>query len=195
MKTNNKGFTLIELLVVIAIITILATISIPQFAKYRVRAYNVVALSDLRNFKVDLEAYYTDVGHLGYPPGLTGDTANNKWYTSDDVASALDDETWDSSLSFIPSNRVDVYYDVSTDRTHQVYAVGTKHLNGDTMYASTSHSSRIYMQSNPDAIGLGGASAVTAIGVTMPDAGGGTGDESATYKDSWFTSTGGWKAI
>jgi len=65
MRKTKKGFTLIELLVVVAIIGILAAIAIPQFAKYRVRAYNSAALSDLKNFKTDLEGYYVD--HFRYP--------------------------------------------------------------------------------------------------------------------------------
>jgi len=54
------GFTLLELLVVIAIIGILAAIAIPQFASYRQKSYNSAALSDLRNVKIKLEAYYTE---------------------------------------------------------------------------------------------------------------------------------------
>ena len=57
---GSKGFTLIELLVVVAIIGILAAIAIPQFSKYRTRAYNSAAESDLRNFKTDMEAYFAD---------------------------------------------------------------------------------------------------------------------------------------
>ena len=59
-KRNQKGFTLIELLVVVAIIAILAAIAIPQFAKYRVKAYNSAAESDLRNLKTNLESFYAD---------------------------------------------------------------------------------------------------------------------------------------
>ncbi len=67
-KGKNKGFTLIELLVVVAIIAILAAVAIPQYAKYRTRAYNSAALSDLRNVETALEAYYAD--HEEYPTNL-----------------------------------------------------------------------------------------------------------------------------
>jgi len=59
-KRNQKGFTLIELMIVIAIIGILAAIAIPQFTKYRAKAFNAAALSDTRNLKTDLEAYYAE---------------------------------------------------------------------------------------------------------------------------------------
>ncbi len=59
-KKSEGGFTLIELLIVVAIIGILAAIAIPQFAKYRERAYNSQALSDLRNTRTDVEAYYAE---------------------------------------------------------------------------------------------------------------------------------------
>ncbi|UOD34288.1 prepilin-type N-terminal cleavage/methylation domain-containing protein [Deferribacteraceae bacterium V6Fe1] len=65
MKKSKKGFTLIELLVVVAIIGILAAIAIPQFSKYRQRAYNSSAQSDLRNFKTSMEAYFAD--NQNYP--------------------------------------------------------------------------------------------------------------------------------
>ena len=64
-KGNQKGFTLIELLIVVAIIGILAAIAIPQFASYRVKAFDSAAQSDLRSVKTSLEGYYTD--HYYYP--------------------------------------------------------------------------------------------------------------------------------
>jgi prepilin-type N-terminal cleavage/methylation domain-containing protein len=57
---NQKGFTLIELMIVIAIIGILAAIAIPQFSSYRAKSYNAAALSDVRNLRTDLEAYYAE---------------------------------------------------------------------------------------------------------------------------------------
>ena len=60
-----RGFTLIELLIVVAVIGILAAIAIPFFSSYRLKSYNVTAVTDIRGAKVMLEAYYTDQGY--YP--------------------------------------------------------------------------------------------------------------------------------
>jgi type IV pilus assembly protein PilA len=65
LNRYQKGFALIELLIVVAIIGILAAIAIPQFNSYRVRAYNASANSDLRTFKLIMEAYLHDTAN--YP--------------------------------------------------------------------------------------------------------------------------------
>lgn len=57
---NEKGFTLIELFIVVAIIAALAAIAIPQFSKYRSRAYDDVAIAELRNAETCQEAYFSD---------------------------------------------------------------------------------------------------------------------------------------
>lgn len=59
-RSAEKGFTLVELMIVVAIIGILAAVAIPQFASYRVKAYNTAAKSDIKNAKTELEAYYAD---------------------------------------------------------------------------------------------------------------------------------------
>ncbi|MCF8069564.1 MAG: prepilin-type N-terminal cleavage/methylation domain-containing protein [Desulfobacterales bacterium] len=63
-KDNEKGFTLIELMIVVAIIGILAAIAIPQFASFRVKAFNSAASSDVKNIKTSLESFYSD--HQSY---------------------------------------------------------------------------------------------------------------------------------
>ena len=60
MPQKENGFSLIELLIVMAVIGILAVIAIPQFAAYRIKAYNTAAESDLRNFRTMMEACMTD---------------------------------------------------------------------------------------------------------------------------------------
>lgn len=59
---------LVAILPIIAIAGILVAIAIPQFNAYRSKAYNSSALSDLKNAKTTLEAYYAD--HQSYPDTL-----------------------------------------------------------------------------------------------------------------------------
>lgn len=60
---------MVELLIVVAIIGILAAIGIPQFAAYRVKAFNATALSDIREARTvetalhsEHQRYYSTAG-------------------------------------------------------------------------------------------------------------------------------------
>ena len=62
-QKSVSGFSLIELLVVIAIASALTAIAVPQYVRYRSRAFDLRALEDLRNVAIAEEAYFADAEH------------------------------------------------------------------------------------------------------------------------------------
>lgn len=62
MQNRTQGFTLIELMIVLAIIGILATIAIPAYQDYTIRAQVAEGLSLTNAAKASLGEYYTDRG-------------------------------------------------------------------------------------------------------------------------------------
>jgi type II secretion system protein G len=64
---NSKGFTLIELMIVIAIIGILAAIAIPNFLRYRDKAYCAKSETDAQNVIAALSSYFADPDHTAIP--------------------------------------------------------------------------------------------------------------------------------
>lgn len=130
-KYNVSSFTLVELLVVLLIIYVLVILSFIYYKPIMKRAYNSVALSDLRNFTIYLEAAYID--NMSYPECLI-DNISRGWLPSS--AFELDD-----SIGFIPSKDVIVYYDSNAGED---YILATKHMKGDKMFIKSSNASRIY---------------------------------------------------
>ncbi len=130
-RKKQKGFTLIELLVVIAIIAILAAIAIPQFAKYRVRAFNSAAESDLRNIRTTMEAIYADFQSYGNV--------------------SLDDQSGivviaDGTVGFSENVGLSkgVYLDLISSNTH--YLAGTVHNQGDRRFCTDSDITNLYFE-------------------------------------------------
>lgn len=114
IEKTKKGFTLIELLVVVAIIGILAAIAIPQFAKYRTRAYNSAAQSDLRSIQTSIEGFYADTQE--YPTVTQTDqkvTLTGTSVTDDNLTLSLNVGVTD----FVAA-------------VGQTYSLATKHENG-----------------------------------------------------------------
>ena len=70
MKRN--GFTLIELMIVVAIIGILASIAIPAYQDYTIRAQVIEAMSLTSTMKGSIDEYYRDRGQ--FPADNDADT-------------------------------------------------------------------------------------------------------------------------
>lgn len=62
---NEYGLTLLGLLAAMAIVSIMSAVSISQYSEYKVRAYNAMALSALRNTVSAEEDYQSQ--HGAYP--------------------------------------------------------------------------------------------------------------------------------
>jgi len=142
IKRKEQGFTLIELMIVVAIIGILAAIAIPQFAKYRQKAFNSAAESDLRNVMTAEEAAFADTQKYANDRGSQGAGAG---VTGPNTITGLDSRV---------SNNVSVR--INTDTNGKVYAVFAGHSKGTKVYGGDSSGQIQYKASStPDTTATG----------------------------------------
>ncbi len=119
----QKGFTLIELMIVVAIIGILAAIAIPQFAAYRVRAYNAAAESDLHTAQTTFEVFFND--NSKYPDAVNPATGALTLSATSATSASLNTSSND-------------YFASKAGTSNQTYGAATKHTSGDKVYSVTS---------------------------------------------------------
>ena len=80
MTNSTKGFSLIELMIAIAIIGILASIAIPAYQNYAVRAKISEAINLASAAKVSVAEHYMGEGHLPENSDEAGITTVNTRY-------------------------------------------------------------------------------------------------------------------
>ena len=90
---RQKGFTLVELMIVICIIGILASVAALSMTSYRIRGYNMLARSDVKNAFTASQAYFIDnpTGNI-----TVTNLTNCGFRASDDVTVTVNDGTVDN---------------------------------------------------------------------------------------------------
>lgn len=88
--SKQKGFTLLELLVVIAIIGLLTTIAIVSFNNTQAKARDAKRISDIRNIRTAVEAYFATNGSYPAPSDWNNfRSLLNSYFVSGSVPSSV----------------------------------------------------------------------------------------------------------
>lgn len=88
-KTLQKGFTLIELMIVVAIIGILASIALPSYQDYTVRAKVVEGTLIASLFKMGVVEKFGDAGTVGIASFAADIALNQAKITTEKISSVV----------------------------------------------------------------------------------------------------------
>jgi len=121
---NEKGFTLIEIMIVVAIVGILASVAIPIFSQFRIKAFNSVAISDIQNGIRKIETFKSFGSNL--PNTIPLFTGPGTVVLTDGVTT----QPW------LVSNQLSVLYIKGIGG----YCLLAKHFSGDTVYMASNAS-------------------------------------------------------
>ena len=158
LHKDSKGFTLIELMIVVAIIGILAAIAIPQFAAYRMRAYNSSAVSDLKNLQTSEAAFFSDWQGYGQtvaavPNAAIGANSGILLTGPGGAATLIGDfiNNAGRTLQIGLGNGVGII--ANTDATLASFTGISKHTQGDTYWAADGDVTATFFENVPGSNG------------------------------------------